>query len=181
MLDQEMHRWYVVYSKPHKEELAQFHLRLKGLETFFPRLLLPEPLVKRRRIVPLFPNYLFVRIHVSEEYHFALWSPGVKYIVSFNGTPAPLDEEVIAILRHRANPEGVLTAHSGLTAGQECRLAGGLFKGLAGIIQDPPDAKGRVWVLMKLLSRQVRVKVPLHFIEERWVAGDGHRIASSAG
>ena len=36
--------WYVIYSKPHKEEQAQFHLGLKGVETFFPRLHLPGPL-----------------------------------------------------------------------------------------------------------------------------------------
>lgn len=33
--------WYVVYSKPHREEQAQFHLGLKNIESFFPRLHLP--------------------------------------------------------------------------------------------------------------------------------------------
>ena len=29
-------QWYVVYSKPHMEERAQFHFRLKQVEYFFP-------------------------------------------------------------------------------------------------------------------------------------------------
>ena len=42
--------WYVVYSKPHKEEQAQFHLGLKGLESFFPRLYLPGSIERKKRI-----------------------------------------------------------------------------------------------------------------------------------
>ena len=70
--------WYVVYSKPHKEEQAQFHLRMKNLDVFFPRLDLVRVAEKRKRIVPLFPNYLFVRIHLPTEFHYVSWSPGVK-------------------------------------------------------------------------------------------------------
>ncbi len=33
--------WYVVYSNPHKEEQAQFHLALKGVKSFFPKLHIP--------------------------------------------------------------------------------------------------------------------------------------------
>jgi hypothetical protein len=53
--------WYVVYSKRNKEEQAQFHLSTKGIESFFPRLLLSSGSKCKTRIVALFPNYLFVR------------------------------------------------------------------------------------------------------------------------
>jgi hypothetical protein len=33
--------WYVVYSNPHKEEQAQFHLALKGMKSFSPKLYIP--------------------------------------------------------------------------------------------------------------------------------------------
>lgn len=170
MAQSEMRRWYVVYSKPHKEEFAEFHLRLKGLEVFFPRLLMPESLQKRKRIVPLFPNYLFVRILISEEYHYVLWSPGVKRIIGFNGNPTPLDEEVMDFLMQQATPEGIITARCNLRAGQEVQISGGPFDGLVGIIQEPPSAKGRVKVLLKLLSRQVKVEVPVRFVKSGWVA-----------
>jgi transcription elongation factor/antiterminator RfaH len=166
----ENRRWYVVYSKPHKEGLAQFHLRLKGLEVFFPRLLLPEFLQKRKRVVPLFPNYLFVRIHISEEYHYVVWSPGVKRFVSFNDAPAAMDETVIKYLMQQANPAGVIAARSNLKVGQEIRISGGPFDGLAGIIQQPPDARGRVKILMELLSRRIQVEVPIQFVKSGSVA-----------
>jgi transcription elongation factor/antiterminator RfaH len=162
-------RWYVVYSKPKKEEFAQFHLQRKGLEVFFPRLLLPHQLAKRGQVVPLFPNYLFVRLQMPEEHSYVIWSPGVKSLVSFNGTPAPLEEEAVTFLKGQATFDGLLTGRSTLAPGQEVRITGGPLDGLAGIIQDPPNAKGRVGVLMKLLSRQVKVELPVRFVESGWV------------
>ncbi len=165
----EVQRWYVVYSKPHKEDFAQFHLRSKGLEVFSPRLLLPESARRRKRIVPLFPNYLFVRIQAPEEFQYVVWSPGVRRLVSFNGSPAPLDEEVVDLLMQQTSPEGIIMARSNLKAGQEVQITGGPLEGLAAIIQEPPNPKGRVKVLLNLLSRQVRAEVPVHFVKCGWV------------
>ena len=162
--------WYVVYSKPHKEEQAQFHLRMKNLDVFFPRLDLVRVAEKRKRIIPLFPNYLFVRIHLPTEFHYVSWSPGVKRIVSFGERPIPLDERVVDFLRQQTDPEGVIKACSQLRPGQEVEIRGGPFDGLIAIIQDPPDAKGRVKILLKLLSRQISVKLGVEFIKGEWVA-----------
>ena len=171
-------RWYIVYTKPHAEEYAQLHFRLKGLESFFPRLLLPNSVRKHRRIVPLFPNYLFVRIHFPEEVHYVLWSHGIKRFVSFNGVPAALDEEVVAIIMQQANSEGIITACSNLKVGEEIRINRGPFQGLVGIIQEPPNAKGRVQILLKLLSRQVRAEVPVECVEGGWVVDERQRLGA---
>ena len=168
-------QWYVVYTKPHGEELARFHLTLKGIDVFLPRLLLPESLKKRRRIVPLFPNYLFVHIRIFEGYHYVAWSPGVKRLVGFNGIPTPLDEEVVRFLMQQASPEGIIASRSNLMAGHEVTITGGPFNGLVGIIQDPPDTRGRVNLLLNLLSRQVKVTVPTRFINSGWVAVGAER------
>jgi len=162
--------WYVVYSKPHKEEQAQFHLRMKNLDVFFPRLDLVRVAEKRKRIIPLFPNYLFVRIHLPTEFHYVSWSPGVKRIVSFGERPIPLDDRVVSFLKQQTDTEGVIRAHSQLRPGQEVEIRGGPFDGLIAVIQDPPDAKGRVKILLKLLSRQISVKLGVEFIKGEWVA-----------
>jgi transcriptional antiterminator RfaH len=162
--------WYVVYSKPHKEEQAQFHLRMKGLEVFFPRLDLLRVAEKRKRIIPLFPNYLFVHIHLPTEFHYVTWSPGVKRLVSFGDRPVPLDEKVVTFLKQQTDDGGLIKAHSQLRRGQEVEIRGGPFDGLIAIIQDPPDAKGRVKILLKLLSRQISVKLGVEFIKGEFVA-----------
>jgi transcription antitermination factor NusG len=166
--------WYVVYSKPQKEEFAQFHLRLRAVESFFPRLLLPKFSRKRKRIVPLFPNYFFVHIDVETQYYHVLWSPGVKCFVSFNDTPLPLDDGIAEYLMRQANREGIIMARSDLKVGQEVRVCGGSFEGLIGLLLEAPDAKGRVKVLMSLLSRDIKVELPAHLVSSAWVPHTSH-------
>lgn len=158
--------WYVVYSKPHKEDQVRLHLGLKGIESFFPRLRLPAA-SQKRAVTPLFPNYIFVRVNLAVEAHYVMWSPGVKRIVSFSDTPIPVENSVVRFLKDRADADGIIQAHSRLTVGQHVEIAGGPFDGFTGIIQDPPNAKGRVKILLKLLSRQISVKLGVEFVRDQ--------------
>jgi transcriptional antiterminator NusG len=162
--------WFVLFSKPHKEEFAQFHLKSKGLETFFPRLMLPRFSYKSKRIVPLFPNYLFVHVDLARDYDQVRWAPGVKSFVHFGSVPAPLDDRIAEDLLRQANCDGIIDAHSDLKVGQEVQIRGGPFDGVLGVIQKTPDGKGRVRLLMKLLSRRISVEIPVHLIASGWVA-----------
>ena len=163
-------RWYVVYSKPQKEGYATLHLRAKGLAVLFPQLLLPESSKKRKRVVPLFPNYLFVRLRLfSDEYHYAIWSPGVRRIISYNGVPAPVDENIVSFLALQSDQQGIIAARSNLKVGHEVRIKEGPFAGLLGILQQPPSATGRVKILLKILNRDTQVDVPVHCLNGGWV------------
>jgi transcriptional antiterminator RfaH len=126
---------------------------------------LPVANEKKKRIIPLFPNYIFVRVHMPSESHLIVWTLGVKKIVSFGEEPIPLDERVVGFLQQQADGNGVIEARSKLRRGQEVEIFGGPFDGLMGIIQSPPDGQGRVKVLLKLLSRQVSVNFRVEFIK----------------
>jgi transcription antitermination factor NusG len=119
----------------------------------------------RKQLVPLFPNYLFVRVRLPEDYERVTWTSGVKRFVSFNDVPIPLEDHVVTYLKEQANPQGVITARHNLKVGQEVRISGGPFDGLAGIIQEPPNPRGRIKILMELLSRPMKVEVPLQFLQ----------------
>ena len=146
----ELGRWYVVYSKRHREEVVQFYLERKGLLVFFPRLLL-QPFTKRPRIVPLFPNYLFVRIHKPVDYDIVRWSSGVVRVVDFYGHPAPLDEEVVEFLRKRVTPAGIITMDSSLTVRNKVENENGRIVRMNDLL-NPHNSRDRVGVLMQLLS-----------------------------
>jgi transcriptional antiterminator RfaH len=161
--------WYIVYGKPQKEELARFHLKQKAVPAFYPRLLLPKFSRKRKRVVPLFPNYLFVNIRLATEYYRVLWTPGVKCFVSFNDIPVPLDDGIVEHLMQQANSEGIIAAHTDLKVGQEIQVSGGAFDGLMGKLLAAPDGKGRVTVLMSLLNRDIKVELPVHLVTGAWV------------
>ncbi|MGH7929750.1 MAG: transcription termination/antitermination protein NusG [Candidatus Binatia bacterium] len=163
-------QWYVIYSKTYKEQQAQFHLARKGIESFFPRLHLPCSIEGARRIVPLFPNYLFVCLDLSTESHYVIWTPGVKRFVSFSDAPLPLEESVIRFLQENADDDGIIAARSQLQRGQPVEISAGPFMGLAAIIQDPPDARGRVNVLLKLMSRHITVKLGVEVLKGQGAA-----------
>jgi transcription antitermination factor NusG len=148
----ELGRWYVVHAKSHQEEVVQFHLERRGLIVFFPRLFIPQPSPNHPQIVPLFPNYLFVQIREPAEYDYMRWSPGVKYVVNFNGTPVPVDGEIVTFLKERATPKGILTVRSALVVKQEVGDRSESVARLVSIFQNPHDSRCRVKVLMQLLG-----------------------------
>jgi transcription elongation factor/antiterminator RfaH len=165
--------WCAVYTKPQREEFAQMNLHLRGVETFFPKLCLPKSAKRKKQIVPLFPSYLFVCIDViSFEYASVIWCPGVKRMITFNGTPAIVEESIMAFLMGQAGADGVISARCNVTVGQQVAINGGPFDGLVGIIQEPPNAKGRVKILLELLNRPTKVDVPVQFIRANWVASE---------
>ena len=140
-------QWYLVSSKPHQEEVAQFQMERKGIDVFFPRLFVP--LSKRSKIVPFFPNYLFAHIKNNTEYDQVRRLPGVKCVVDFNGVPAPVNEELIQFLKRCATPSGILTAHSLLSNKQTAGLGSGLTRGLAHFVGH--ETAGRSQFLRQLL------------------------------
>jgi transcriptional antiterminator RfaH len=163
--------WFAVYTKPQKEEYADLNLRLRGIDTFFPKLFLPKSAKRKKQVVALFPSYLFVRCEiVSEECGSIVWCPGVKRLVSFNGTPAIVDNSIMEFLMGQTGTDGVIASRCNVEVGQEVSIDGGPFDGLVGIIQQPPNARGRVKVLLQLLNRQTNVDVPVQFIKVSWVA-----------
>jgi transcription antitermination factor NusG len=107
-------------------------------------------------------------MNIPTDYYCVLWSPGVRRIVSFNGDPPPLDDQVVLFLRERANPDGIITARASLKVRQAIQISGGPFDGLVGIIQQPPNDKERVKMLLKLLNREVTVELPLQFVNSEW-------------
>jgi transcriptional antiterminator NusG len=176
--------WFVVYSKAHKERTAEFHLGRRGVEVFYPRLQLPVYVDPRRRVVPLFPGYLFVRIVLGVQFYDVIWAPGVSRFVGTFGVPAPLDDEVVDFLKASADEDGLLRARPALDVGQHVEVTRGPFAGIVGIIQRPPNAKGRIRVLMRLLNRRpVGVELPVQFVKTGWTpaaAADPGRLAHAS-
>ena len=68
----------------------------------------------------------------------------------------------------KADSDGIIAVPQQLAAGEEVRIVAGPFAGLLGVIRDPPDAKGRLKVLMQLLHRPMTVAMPTQFVESKW-------------
>jgi transcriptional antiterminator RfaH len=159
------HKWYVVRSKPRREQYAQGQLLRRGVETFLPRILEPlrghaEPVVG-----PLFPGYLFARIDLLTQYNQVIWAPGVRNFVAFGDVPVALDTAVVEFLQERCGPEGVLRVVQTFHDGDLVRVTRGPLGGLVGIVQGHVSGQCRVRVLMELLRRRTQVSVPSQLLE----------------
>ena len=147
-------KWYVALTKSRYEDTAHFYLRSRGIEVFHPKLVLPTPNNSGRQVLSLFPSYIFVSIDASSSDYFQVaWCPGIRKLVGFGGEPSPIETGIVDFLREQTDGKGLIVARSNLKVGDEIQIIDGPFKGLAGIIQQPPDSKTRVSVLMRIRSR----------------------------
>lgn len=159
--------WYVVHTKTNKELLAADRLE----QLLHVQIFLPEVLQKHRGKIqprPLFPNYLFVQADLQ---HLEVTSinrtPGVLRLVSVEGIPLPVKEDVIEQLQIEV---AKLNAHGGWSPqvyqpGEEVRLREGPLQGLHAIFVRHLPAKERVVVLLSFLGQQNEIEVDLAAVE----------------
>lgn len=157
--------WYVVRSKPRREEYAQEQLLRRGVETFLPRIVEAPRGHLEPVVAPMFPGYLFARIDLLSQYNSVIWAPGVLRFVSFGDVPASVDRAVVKFLQDRCGPEGVVRVVPTFHDGDVVRVTRGPLGGLVGIVQGHVSGECRVRVLMELLRRHTQVSVPSRLLE----------------
>ena len=155
--------WYVVHTHPKQEERTSSNLQTLQLETLAPRLRVKKynqftgQLI--RVVNPLFPSYIFARFKFNEFYHRIRFTRGVHSLVLFNNTPAPVDDEIIELIRSRLGSDGCVRTMEELKPGDAVVIREGRFKNLCGVFErDMPDAD-RVRVLLNTVSFQAHVVV----------------------
>ena len=163
-----MKMWYAVQTRVRSEKLALVNLRRQGYEAYLP------VYNKRRRharrtdwvATPLFPRYLFVAIDPAVPGRRSINSaPGVVSLVSFGERPSTVSDDVIQAIRMREDDAGhvKLVDPNALTPGDQVRLHSGAMADHIGLFERRGDAD-RVVILLNLLGREVRVKVPANSI-----------------
>mgnify|MGYP000856636826 CR=1 FL=1 len=88
--------WYVLHSHQNKEESLRRQLELKGIELFYPTIIVKPVNPRARKKLPYFPGYLFVHLNLDEQSPADLqWMPYSVGLVSFGGEPARVPENLI--------------------------------------------------------------------------------------
>ena len=160
-----MTRWYVVCTHARSEHKAVWHLRNQGYRPYLPCY------TKRRRHArrvdyvssPLFPCYLFVEMDVTRTQWRAIRSTvGVSGIICLDGLPAPVPQGIVEEIAACENDYGmiVLPRRAPFEHGQPIQITSGAMCDQVGLFESMSDAD-RVVLLLDLLGRQVKVKLPL--------------------
>ena len=134
-----MERWYTLYTKPNAEYRVAQALERRGMQTFLPEIEAPKARNGRNR-EPFFPCYLFVRIDLKAVgLRQVQWTPGLRRIIAFDDRPAPLDDEVIDLIRdklERVNAAGGWPAHN-FRQGDAVRITDGPMQGMLAVFEKP--------------------------------------------
>ncbi len=163
-----MNRWYAVHTHARAEEKARLNLSKQGYTAYLPRYRKVRRHARRfeRVLAPLFPRYLFVRLDVERQ----RWRPiqstfGVLHLVGHGSRPTAVPEAVIEELRGREDANGLvaMTRQPVFRKGAPVRVLGGPMADLLGIFECASDEQ-RVLILLELLGRQVKVRLPVEMV-----------------
>jgi transcriptional antiterminator RfaH len=162
-------RWFLVFTKPSGESVAEAHLERQGYSVYYPRMLRPS-LHRGRwvdRIVSLFPRYLFVHVDTARQVLAPVRSTlGVVDIVRFGTEPAAVPDAIVDGLIQRADASSGLhrpSCRPKLERGMRVNVIAGAFEGLEGIFEREAGSE-RVVVLLELLGRRTPVGVPARYV-----------------
>jgi transcriptional antiterminator RfaH len=103
-------RWYVLRTRPKQEERAYHNLRSWNVDAFLPMTrehCFAKP-GKQPGALAMFPSYLFACFNAEQALHKILFTRGVTDVVTFDGVPAAVEDEVIEGLRARTTPDGLV-------------------------------------------------------------------------
>src|SRR6185295_17673081 len=99
-----MRGWYVIHSKPQKEQWLQTQLNALDIDVYYPCLKATNGKLHSYTVKPYFPRYLFVNVDLYlTGISMLKWLPGSLGLVSFGGEPACVPEGLLQRIRHRVD------------------------------------------------------------------------------
>lgn len=163
-------QWYVLYTKPQEEDRAEQNLTAWGVQSFNPK-------IKKAQInqfsgkaiylsQPLFPRYIFARFDVEKSLHKIYYTRGVQKVISFNGIPTPVNDDVITLIQSKVADDGFVRLEDELRRGDEVRINNGSMKGINGIFDRTMKDKSRVMILLNTLNYQASVIVARDLVQK---------------
>jgi transcriptional antiterminator RfaH len=160
-----MMQWYVMQSKPRKEDFLYQQLALREIEAYCPCIRTQPKNPRARKIQPYFPGYLFVHVDLQRIGLTALrWMPGAVGIVMFGNDPGQVPDGLLPTLhRQLQSLEPAQEAPARIfTMGDEVCIEDGLFKGYRAIFNAYLPGAERARVLLKLVQdHQVNLVLPV--------------------
>lgn len=150
-----MRQWYVLRSKPHKENFLYQQLLGHSIEAYCPRIKVQTVNPRAHKTKPYFPGYVFTNLNLEKTNLATLqWMPGTTGLVSYGGEPAFIHDSLIQAIRRRVdginNAGGELKEF--LKPGDDVAIESGPFTGYEAIFDARISGSERVRVLLKMLN-----------------------------
>lgn len=157
--------WYVVRTKPRKEDFLAEQMEIRRIEIYNPRIRVQAVNPRARRIKAYFPGYIFVHLDLDKSGTFSLqYIPGAAGLVSFGGEAAEVPDGLVHAIRRRVDEINIAGGElfDVLKLGETVVIHSGPFAGYEAIFDARLPGSDRVRVLLKLLkNRQMQVDLPV--------------------
>jgi len=161
--------WYVLRSKPNREEFLEGQLFARGIETYYPRLKAHPVNPRARKFKPYFPGYIFVRVDLEKTLASNLERiPGTANLVTFGGETPVIPGYLMDAIRFKVDKVNATGDLSELVIkpGATVRIERGPFEGYEGIVDVRIPGKERVRILLNFLqNRKLAVELPANYVE----------------
>lgn len=153
--------WNVLHTNPNCELQVSKYLGLHDVEVYAPQFPAPAGTragsVRDRRQRWLFPGYLFFKVPAGfSGWNLVHWAPGVRRVLTQDGTPSVVSQAVIDRLSERlAEP----ARRRPFRPGQPVVIEGGPLAMVDAIFDRELNTSERVQVLVTLLGRPMTVAI----------------------
>lgn len=151
--------WYAAYTSANHERRVAQQFDVRAVEHFLPSYSSTRRWKDRQVTLqlPLFPGYVFVRIALRNRLQ-VQQIPGIVRLVGFGGTPTPLPEQEIDVLRAALAGGMKAQPHAYLAVGRRVRVNNGPLAGLQGVLTRRKSGL-RVVISLDLIQRAVAVEM----------------------
>ena len=159
--------WFAVQTKPRNEKRVAAELEEKGVVAFLPLSTEVHQWSDRRRQVqlPLFSNYLFVRIGQDRSARVnVLQTSGVFGFVGLRGIGVPIPDEQIETVQAIIREKVPFSPHPFVEVGQKVRVRGGSLDGLCGVLSAINDDRSLI-VSVDSIQRSLAIRIDGYGLE----------------
>ena len=164
-----MVNWYILHSKPNKEEFVLQQLNLRDITAYCPCVKTKPVNPRSRKIKPYFPGYLFIDADIDLVGTSALkWIPGSVGLVSFGNELASLPDDILQTIRNHIDQINIAHPNTDkeFMPGDQIQIQSGPFTGYQAIFDSYATGHERVQVLLQLLQdRQIKLDLATVTIE----------------
>lgn len=128
-------KWYVVYTRPKSEIKVASCISEMGIESYLPlHIVIRQWSDRRKRIkVPLFPNYLFVKLDNTKKRCLFSIREFVRF-VSIDKKPVVVREKEIMMIRQILDQQVEVSSEEYFQQGIKVRIRHGQLEGLEGLV-----------------------------------------------
>jgi transcription antitermination factor NusG len=159
--------WYVFYTAPRAEKVAQRELSIKGYEVFLPITKTMRVWKNRQKKIidqVLFPSYIFV--NTDESYlHKICQLPKITTVIHCGGKPSKINYKCIEGIKRMLNLNLEISVESNFSEGENVRIISGPLAGYEGILLKQ-QSKTRFGIQLKEINQTVCIDVCSSLVEK---------------